>query len=44
MWQSLLNIFALSYKELKSLVKDIPLVMLIVVIFTFVVYTVHAQV
>lgn len=44
MWQSLLNIFALSYKELKSLVKDIPLVMLIVVIFTFVVYTVHEQV
>ena len=44
MGQSLLNILALSYKEVKSLIKDLPLVVLIGVIFTFVVYTVHQQV
>lgn len=42
--QMVANILALGYKELKSLLSDIPLIVMIVIVFTFVIVNVFHQV
>ncbi|MFH4354490.1 MAG: ABC transporter permease [Neisseriaceae bacterium] len=44
MKQKISNVLALIYKELKSLLRDIPLVIMIIVVFTFVLASVFQQV